>query len=69
MCDKRDIVKKLKETGFFIKRNTNHEQWFDGKTRISVPHHNKIHPRLTKEIMLQIKRALIARSINELPSM
>jgi predicted RNA binding protein YcfA (HicA-like mRNA interferase family) len=54
----RDIVKKLKKSGFVFKRNTggSHEIWWSEKRRKTcvVPHHKEIKAGTVKSILKQI---------------
>jgi len=58
---RHELHKKLKEFGFKLERVGKHELWSDGKSRITVPNHNKIEGRLSVLIRLQIKKAILNR--------
>lgn len=63
MANKRNqIVKLLEQNGFYLKRHTKHAQYFDGKTRITVPSGKNFDWRMEKMIELQIRDAVAKRT-------
>jgi hypothetical protein len=60
--DRKELIRLLKQNGFYIKRRTKHEQWWDGLTRITMPTGNGFDGRrLGRMIHLQIENAIKKR--------
>lgn len=59
---KHEMTRILSDSGFSFLRNGKHELWSDGLTRITLPHSNKIEQRLSKMILLHIKKGLAKRA-------
>jgi len=57
----REIEQILKENGFVILRQSRHTIWTDGMTRIVLPNHRMVEMRLSKQILINIRKALAFR--------
>lgn len=55
MCNQtREIRKKLKEAGFYIKRQSKHEIWTNGERDITIPR-GASNNRTIKSVLQQIE--------------
>lgn len=53
----RDLVKKLKELGWYkLREGGNHEIWTNGKQSEPVPRHSEINEMLAKKILKNAKK-------------
>lgn len=60
---RRELERYLKAAGFALKRHGKHAVWSDGRSRITIPHGNRIESRLSRFIRIQIERAIMARGM------
>ena len=53
MTHRRELVKKLKDGGFWSEGGTNHEHFTNGKITVMVKRHKEIPDEIAKRILRQ----------------
>lgn len=52
---RRDLVKLLEKNGFYLKRHGgDHDIYFNGKLKESIPRHNEINEMLANKIIKKL---------------
>ncbi len=52
---RRDLIKRLEQNGWFLKRNgSNHDLYTDGDRTEPIPRHSEINERLAQDIIRKL---------------